>query len=173
MAAANVKPRDPLRNYQFAVFLREGGQDKPLLGVQRVSGLTCTVTAFEVWEGGNNLHRYANPDKVNWDPVTLEQGLALDDRLEKWARSVRQFATTGAPLPGEPVKRRLVVELRDPLGVRPWMRRYQISNAWISKYTALPKLDALTSEVALLSVELQHEGWKVELPSDEAASTPA
>jgi phage tail-like protein len=169
MASANVRARDPLRGYQFAVLVSGDGGFTTLGGVQRVSGLTCTVTAFEVWEGGNNLHRYANPDKISWDPVTLEQGLALDDTMDMWARSVRQFATTGATLPGVPVKRNVDIELRDPFAPTQWLRRYHLINAWISRYSALPRLDALTSEVALLSVELHHEGWKVELPSDTAS----
>lgn len=167
MASVDVKARDPLRNYQFAVFVAGTGLNPAvgqlIAGVQRVSGLACTVTASEVWEGGNNLHRYANPDKISWDPVTLEQGLALDSTLELWAAEVRNFVAWGVP--GNPVKRNVDIELRDPLAPDRWMRRYRLRNAWISKYQALPKLDALTAEVALLSVELQHEGWTVEFPS--------
>ncbi|APR75702.1 Hypothetical protein A7982_01048 [Minicystis rosea] len=166
MASVDVRVRDPLRSYQFTVFVAGTGVDprqgQLIAGVQRVSGLACTVTASEVWEGGNNLHRYVNPDKINWEPVTLEQGLALDDSLEAWAAEVRNFVARGS---GNQVKRNVDIELRDPLATDQWMRRYRIKNAWISKYNALPKLDALTSEVALLSVELQHEGWTVEFPS--------
>lgn len=169
MASVDVKARDPLRNYQFTVFIAGTGvnprQGQLIAGVQRVSGLACTVTASEVWEGGNNLHRYANPDKINWDPVTLEQGLALDDTLELWAAEVRDFVAKGKASYGNQVKRNVDIELREPLATDRCMRRYRLKNAWISKYHALPKLDALTSEVALLSVELQHEGWTVEFPS--------
>ena len=140
--------------------------------MQRVSGLTFSVSAFDVWEGGNNLHRYANPDKVTWDPITLEQGIALDDVLETWAEGVRYFAMTGklytpkgesAPIP---VKRDVTIELWDPVdradSTAKVARRYLVKNAWISKYTAMPKLDALATETALLLVELVHEGWTVE-----------
>ncbi len=163
--------RDPLRNYQFVVSIQTAsGPATKVGGVQRVSGLTATVTSFEVWEGGNNLHRYANPDRVTWDPVTLEQGIALDDTLERWAGAVRDFTMAGVVGAGEPVKRRVIIELWPPSNVLgpPYTedapaRRYTLHNAWISKYNALPKLDALASEVALVSVELVHEGWTVEL----------
>jgi phage tail-like protein len=162
-------------------------------GVKSVSGLRTQVSAWETWEGGNNLHRYANPNKVIWEPVTLEQGLALDDTFERWSNAVLYFAANGVPDPstGEAVKRQVMIDVWDenaypggpptpapppapslsapspisanpkvdigPIGVR--FRRYHLLNAWISKYQPLPKLDALTSEVALLSVELMHEGF--------------
>lgn len=170
MASVDVKVRDPLRGYQFSVFIAGTDEKAPtngqiVAGVQRVSGLACTVTAAEIWEGGNNQHRYANPDKINWDPVTLEQGIALDDTLEIWAAEVRNFVSRGLAWYGNRVKRNVNIVLHDPFVSAPWTRRYHIKNAWVSKYQALPKLDAMASEVALLSVELQHEGWTVEFPS--------
>lgn len=165
-----ARPRNPLRTYQFSIWLKPlSGQQVCVGGVQKVSGLTSTVSATEVWEGGNNLHRYANPDRVTWEPVTLEQGLALDDALERWAGSVRTFVMNGAPTPNEPVKRDVVIELIEPLLHRndqnqnaDRVRRYTLKNAWISKYVALPRLDALASEVGISSVELIHEGFTIE-----------
>jgi phage tail-like protein len=178
--------RDPLRGFQFQILL-DSLDGSPLLvcGVQRISGLTHSVTSFDVWEGGNNLHRYANPDKVNWDPITLEQGLALDDTLELWAAAVRHFSMTGQLLAAPTgsgalrVKRNLIIEVRDPVfstaparmaGQGPPLgRRYRVFNAWVSKYSALPRLDALAAEVALMSVELIHEGWVLEpIPAQPA-----
>jgi phage tail-like protein len=191
----NVSPsarlRDPLRNFQFQVLIDGlNGLATPVGGVQRVSGLSHAVTAYEVWEGGNNLHRYANPDKVTWDPISLEQGLALDDTLEQWASAVRHFAMTGQLLtpPGAAsplrLKRNVVIEARDPVfattashmatpkDATPLGRRYRVFNAWISKYTALPRLDATAAEVALLTVELTHEGWALEPFPAPAGAAP-
>lgn len=184
-------PRNPLRTYQFrvAVFSLGATPSEYVAGVKSVSGLRTQVSAWEVWEGGNNLHRYANPNKVTWEPVTLEQGLALDTTFERWAQAVLDFAA--GKVPSEAVKREVMIDVWDenmhpagppapaqpptpspsttssittnptveigPLGPR--FRRYHLTNAWISKYQALAKLDSLTSEVALLSVELVHEGW--------------
>jgi phage tail-like protein len=170
-------PHNPLRSYQFHVYLEPPQSGRiPVGGVQRVSGLTSTIGTYEVWEGGNNLHRYANPDKVTWDPVTLEQGLALDDTLEEWALGVQHFAMTGQLKPRTgaggglvEVKRDVLIEVHDPVMDTPAMgaparcRAFRLRNAWISKYTALPKLDGMASEVALMLVELVHEGWTREL----------
>jgi phage tail-like protein len=170
--ATQVRPRDPLRNYQFHIYVESlVGPAVAVGGVQRLSGLGGAVGVYEVWEGGNNLHRYANPDRVTWDPVTLEQGLALDDTLEEWALGVRHFAMTGQLMAGKTgkvlVKRDVVIEAVDPVfqappGARSRARRFRLHNAWISKFNALPRMDAMAAEAALLLVELVHEGWTVE-----------
>lgn len=167
-----VTARDPLKNYQFRVSFQSGGSSY-IAGVKRVSGLNVTIAAHEIWSGGNNLHRFANPDKVNWDPVTLEQGLALNDELERWALAGLQFALTGSA-PATALKRNLYVDVWDPhwyqadgrgsdgnQGNEP-VRRFVLLNAWISRFQALPQFDAMSSEVALLSVELVHEGWRMQ-----------
>lgn len=185
-----VSPRNPLRTYQFRVrvqpFLASQAGDTYVAGVRSVSGLRTQIAPYEVWEGGNNLHRYANPGKITWEPIVLEQGIALDETFEEWSRVVIDFCARGRVDPTRPVKREVVIDVWDensypsgppllssnavlppptptpnPPYVRtsPAFRRYRIFNAWISKYQALPKLDSMTSEVALLSVELMHEGW--------------
>jgi phage tail-like protein len=197
MTTPEVTPRNPLRNYQFRVAVlslgESSGSTMPYIaGVRSVSGLRAAIAPTETWEGGNNLHRYANPTRVMWEPVVLEQGLALDFTLEDWARTVIEFATTGKkPAGGGAVKRTVIIDLWDEnahpsgppemsppptpspstpspftsnpqVGIKPQGTRYKrfhIFNAWISKYQALPKLDSMTSEVALGQIELMHEGW--------------
>ncbi len=182
---------NPLRNYQFRIHLR-GPQIRRsgpyVAGVQRVSGLSVSIEASEIWEGGNNLHRYANPNRANWDPITLEQGVALDGTLEEWATAVLDFLRTGRA-PSQQLKRNLFIDVWDPdlhgHGGSPVgtdvagggadytrFRRYEVFNAWPSKLQAMPQLDAMGNEVALLSLELMHEGWRIvtELPSDLSAA---
>ena len=186
-------PRNPLRTYQFRIAVLPIGMTISssiayAAGVRTVSGLRAQISASETWEGGNNLHRYANPNKVTWEPITLEQGLALDETFETWAIAVLDFCKVGMATQG-PVKRQVIIDVWDengfpagpptqagppaldpmPAGISPLprtdgvrSRRYLIHNAWISKYQAIPKLDSMTSEVGLLSVELMHEGWVVQ-----------
>ncbi|HTV18226.1 MAG TPA: phage tail protein, partial [Polyangiaceae bacterium] len=107
----------------------------------------------------------------------------------QWATAVRHFAMTGQLLtpPGGKgplrLKRNVVIEARDPVfsttpahmaspSEAPLGRRYRVFNAWISKYNALPRLDATAAEVALLSVELTHEGWALEPFPTPAGAAP-
>ena len=81
---------------------------------RRVRGVRpdMTVSVHETWEGGNNLHRYANPHRATWEPITLEQGLALDDTLERGRAAVLEFlARKGAA--AEPVKRNVFIDVWD------------------------------------------------------------
>jgi phage tail-like protein len=183
--------RDPLRTYQFRVALlpppadaeaigrtllgkgRDPVRARPaqgpepyVAGVKRVSGLNVTIAAHEVREGGNALHRYTNPDGATWDPITLEQGLALNETLERWAFAAVDFLRTGSVNKVEPVKRNLFIDVWDPrfLNAAP-VRRYLVFNAWVSRFQAIPQLDAMANEVALLTVELTHEGWRTEASS--------
>lgn len=171
----DTHPRNPLRTYVFRV--RLDGAATAVAGVRRVSGLSTSVQAHEIWSGGNSLHRYASPDRATWDPITLEQGLALDDSLELWARACLEYLTTGVAPADVPVKRNVVIEVWDPHGpgedmlfgeptgtapiAVPRRRRdYLVINAWVSKFQALPALDAMSNEVGLLTVELTHDGWR-------------
>jgi phage tail-like protein len=182
-SSATVRPRNPLKTFQFRVKVRTlgmGARDEYVAGCRSVSGLQMSVSPFETWEGGNNLHRYVNPNKINWDPIVLEQGLALDDTLEGWAIAVADFARTGTRPVAFALKREVVIEVWDPYAHGPdgpnggggdpvpgteRFRVYNVHNAWVSKFHALPKLDATTSEVGLVTVELQHEGWEIDTAS--------
>jgi phage tail-like protein len=111
-----VQARNPLRNYQFriaVITLNASSTMTYVAGVKSVSGLRVQINPWEVYEGGNNLHRYANPNKVVWEPVTLEQGLALDDTFERWAGAVLQYSTDGTSNASEPVKRQVMIDLWD------------------------------------------------------------
>jgi len=181
-----VRAHDPLTAFQFGLrFLPANGPDgsggaggtEYIAGVSRVSGLSVTVTPTEVWSGGNNRHPYLQPDKCTWDAITLEQGLALDGTMIAWAEAVVTYASQGslenAPFP---LKRNLALDVWNPSATlspsdtsgppeggtappRHPMYSYVIHNAWISRYEAMPSLDAMGSEVAFMSVDISHEGW--------------
>jgi T4-like virus tail tube protein gp19 len=182
-------PRDPLRNFRFQ--LHFGDLKSPIAGVQRASGLSFSVSSYEVWEGGNNLHRHVQPDRVTWDPITLETGLMLDSTLFDWTEQLRRFlgdktegwpdsspsssATAEKPDPSRtirqpPLKRTVYLSLWDPLLADEFMPalsestdilEFEILNAWPSKLVAVPKLDGLGAEVAFQTLELVHEGWRL------------
>lgn len=188
MTVAN--PRNPLRTYTFR--LRLDGASTAVAGVRKVSGLTMSIQAHEIWEGGNSLHRFAQPDRATWEPITLEQGLALDGSLEDWAQACISYLETGRAPSGVPVKRNVVIEVWDPHRATgaaaqtpatgpaadrareaspppPRRRDYEVVNAWVSRFQALPALDAMTNDVGLLLLELTHDGWRPKPPDDAGA----
>ena len=64
-----------------------------------------TVAATETWEGGNSLHRYANPHRALWEPILLEQGISLDTTLQEWAEAGLHFLRTGTLRPAGQAER--------------------------------------------------------------------
>ncbi len=159
-----VARRDPLRSFQFRIKFETGGTGEYIAGVRSVSGLTWTVAQFETWSGGNNMHPYVTPNRVSWEPITLEQGIALDAELENWAEAARRMALGGG---SKTARRNLRIDVWDPVVGGPdssdplqAVHSYLIHNAWVSKYVALPRFDATTSEIAVSSVEIIHEGWR-------------
>jgi len=159
-----VSRRDPLRNFQFRIKFETGSTGEYIAGVRSISGLTWTVAQFETWSGGNNMHSYVTPNRVSWEPITLEQGIALDLELESWAEAGRTMALG---LGSKTARRNLRIDVWDPVVGGPDFAdstqaafSYLVHNAWVSKYVALPRFDATTSEIAVSSVEIIHEGWR-------------
>jgi phage tail-like protein len=54
---------------------------------------------------------------------------------------------------------------------------YKVYRCWVSGYQALPDLDANSTEVALQSITLEHEGWErdyaVTEPTEPSFTEPA
>ena len=40
------------------------------------------------------------------------------------------------------------------------LQRYKLHRAWVSKYVAMPELNADSGGVGIRSVSLRHEGWE-------------
>jgi phage tail-like protein len=182
-----IKKRDPLRAFSFRIAFLETPPSAPddltkgmnpptkyVAGVRSVSGLSWNLSSYETWSGGNNMHPFLTPNRVTWAPVTLEQGLAIDASLEVWAEAGRALATGER---SDKARRTLQLDVWDPVysggllveGELAHTYSYLIYNAWVSKYTALPKLDASISEVALATIEITHEGWRRTTQSQSSA----
>lgn len=159
-----ARVHDPLRTFQFRVRFVDGPPAKHsyFLGVRSVSGLGWSIESHEIWEGGNQAHRHALPDRMTYEPVTLEHGLAMEDVVRTWAESAANLVTGRSFLTGDH-RRTLRIEVWDGhLSENPRIA-YTLYNAWVSKYQPLPKLDASASEVGIETLEITHEGFQREL----------
>jgi phage tail-like protein len=151
---------DPYRTFKFRV--RVNGA--VIAGVTKVSALGRTVAANEVKEAGNALGARHNPGMVRFDEVTLEQGWSADASLEHWANQVLQLHA--APAAARDFKRTVFIEIFDlkgnaasSAGPAP-LQRFKLHRAWVSKYVAMPELNADSGGFGIRSVSLRHEGWE-------------
>jgi phage tail-like protein len=149
---------DPLRTFKFRVRLA----GKTIAGVTKVSGLSRSLAPNELKEAGDLLSPRKNPGTVSYEDITLEWGLSVDRTLEEWADAVVSFQADPTV---SGFKRTLFIDVYDLSGnpgdtaSRPALS-YKLNRCWISKYTALPGLDADGSAVGIQSVTLHHEGWE-------------
>lgn len=151
---------DPYRTFKFRV--RVDGA--VVAGVTKVSALGRSVTPNEVKEAGDALGARHNPGMVSFDEVTLEQGWSADRSLEQWANQVLQLHAD--PAAARHFKRTVFIEIFDlagnaasPGGSAP-LQRYKLHRAWVSKYVAMPELNADSGGFGIRSVSLRHEGWE-------------
>jgi phage tail-like protein len=150
---------DPYRTFKFRVRL----DNAVIAGVTKVSALGRSVAANEVKQGGDLLGPRQNPAAVTYDEVTLEQGWSADRALERWANHA-------ARVPSDPTltrfKRTVHIDVfalngnLQPQGGSAPVASYKLHRCWVSKYVALPALDADGGGIGIRTVTLKHEGWE-------------
>ena len=136
--------QDPYRSFNFALEL----DGRAIAGFSDVSGLNGDVTVLEHRTGTEpatatrklpGLHKFTN--------ITLKRGVANGSTLYAWQTS------------GAAGRRPATVVLRDEAG-QP-VCRWQIARASIRKIVG-PTLNATGTDVAVETLELAHEGLRVE-----------
>jgi phage tail-like protein len=117
-----------------------------------VSGLEAAVGVVD-YRNGNVPENTAQklPGMDRYTNVTLKRGLTQDFSLWNWFNSA---------LTGSVVRAAVVITLRDQADNPVWV--WKLQNAWPCRWSG-PALVANSSEVAIESVEICHEGL-VSLP---------
>ncbi|MDE7367746.1 MAG: phage tail protein [Lachnospiraceae bacterium] len=115
-------------------------------GFSEVSGFDASIDVIEYREGDKVQTPMKIPGLKKYGNITLKQGVADKDALYKWMETGfekdvnRQTVTiTLLDINGEPAA------------------SWQVINAWPTKYTA-PDFNATSSEIAVETLELAHEG---------------
>lgn len=163
--AVNKHRRQPYSQFKFRV----QWDGRIVAGVSAVSALTRTTEVVAHRAGGapNVVHR--SPGRTRFEPITLERGITHDVAFEEWANLVH---VPGGPL-GEEValrayRKEVVLQLMNEAGQV--VLAYFLHGAWVSKFTAVPDLDANgAAVVAIESIELQVESWE----RDTAVTEPS
>ena len=115
-------------------------------GFSEVSGFDASIDVIEYREGDmvttpiklQGLKKYGN--------ITLKQGVTSSMVMWEWLK---------AGVDGEIQRKTVTISLLDATGAV--AASWQVINAWPTKYTA-PDFNATSSEVAVESVEIAHEG---------------
>jgi phage tail-like protein len=134
---------DPYLSYNFSVEI----DGVIVCGFSEVSGLQAEIEIQEYREGGVNeyIHKRAGPARYPSNLV-LKRGIGDSTELWSWYCDVLQ---------GTIQRKSLDVVLMDSTGTE--QRRWTLQNAYPVKWTG-PDFKAQSSEVAIESLELAHEG---------------
>lgn len=119
-------------------------------GFQQCSGLDSTQNVGEYREGTDPLTKRKLPGLVSYSNITLQRGITNNDELWKWRENLMK---------GNRDRREVSIVLLDEKAQE--KIRWNLTNCWPSSWKA-PDFNATSDEVAIETLELAHEGIKVD-----------
>jgi phage tail-like protein len=139
-----AQSKDPFGSYNFLVEIDGIAR----AAFNEASGFDSTIDVTEYREGGENTTTRKLPAMVKYSNIVLKWGVTDDQELYNWHR---QWAK------GDPAATRKSgsIVLLDRQGQE--QRRWNFKEAWPVKWTG-PTFNAETSELAVESMELAHQG---------------
>jgi phage tail-like protein len=141
-----MSPRvDPLTCFNFIVEI----DNVPAAAFAECSGLSSETDVIAYREGGDPTIRYL-PGLTRFARIVLRRGLTTDRTLWDWRRTVIEGRTDRRN-----VAIVLLAEDRTPA------LRWRAFNAWPAKWEG-PALNARSSDVAIETLEIVHEGLELE-----------
>ena len=139
---------DPYAGFNFAL---------EISGVQAAAFSECTglqmeTKLFEYQEGGNNSTTLRFPVNTTYGNVTLKRGITSSDDLINWHLDVvnSQFSQS------RPANTAIVLQDEQGNQVKRWNLIRALPVKWVG-----PDLKASSSEVAIESLEIAHEGIEI------------
>ena len=156
---------DPFPRYVFLVEIEGIAR----AGFMTVSGLEEETEVRTYREGGDNSTVRKLAGLNSYSPIVLEMGSTFDKSLWDWRQKVKREGAQGnrksiSIIPACAAPGRLSLRRhhcgaagRQQNEKREEVKRWQVFDAWPSKFTG-PEFDASSSDTAVESVEIQHEG---------------
>ena len=149
---------DPYRKFKFRIKIN----NVMVAGLTKCSALTVSVESKEFRTGEMDGFKHKLPGLVTFEPVTLEQGVTDDKTFEAWATSMANYlGNQGADAQKTPDDFRKDIDIEIYNLNNEKVKAYRVLNCWVSKYTAVPDLDAMSADVMIQSIVLENEGIKV------------
>lgn len=149
----NAHRVSPYKNFKFQILW----DNKPVLGVSKVSALKRTTEVVKHRDGANNSYDVKSPGRSTYEGVTLERGITHDPEFEKWANAVHSF-DGDALMDLAGYKKDLTLEVMNEKGQV--AKRYFLYRCWVSEFTAFPDLDANANAIAIETMKIEIEGFK-------------
>ena len=148
---------DPYRKFKFRIKI----DGKVVAGLTKCSALTVSTASTDFRSGDMDSFKQKLPGQVSFEHITLEQGVSGDKTFETWATAMSNYlGNKGADSQKKPDFRKDIdIEVYNLGNQR--VKAYRVYNCWVSKYTAVPDLDANSSDVMIQTLELQNEGIQV------------
>lgn len=149
---------DPYRKFKFRIKI----DGSVVAGLTKCSALAISVESTDFRAGDHESFKRKLPGQVSFDAITLEQGVTQDKTFETWATAMSNYVGnkgTDAEKTPDAFRKDVDIEVYNLNNQR--VKAYRVFQCWASKYTALPDLDATSSDVMIQTLELQNEGIKV------------
>jgi phage tail-like protein len=149
---------DPYRKFKFRIKI----DGKVVAGLTKSSALTITVESHDFRAGDQDSFKQKLPGLVSYQPITLDQGVTDDKTFEAWATAMSNYVgNKGADSQKTPDGFRKDIDIEVYNLNNEMVKAYRVYNCWVSKYTAVPDLDANSNDVMIQQIELQNEGIQV------------
>jgi phage tail-like protein len=156
--AARASQFDPYRKFKFKIKI--GGQ--VVAGLTKCSALTVSVESKEFRAGDMDSFKQKLPGMVSFEPITLDQGVTQDKTFEAWATAMSNYlGNKGSDSQKTPndFRKDIDIEIYNLNSER--VKAYRVYQCWVSKYVAVPDLDANSADVMIQTITLENEGIQV------------
>ena len=155
---ARASTFDPYRKFKFRIKFN----NQLVAGLTKCSALTMSVESKEFRSGVMDSFKHKLPGMVSFEAITLEQGVTADKTFEAWATAMANYmGNKGADAEKTPndFRKDLDIEIYNLNNEK--VKAYRVYQCWVSKYTAVPDLDANSGDFMIQTMVLENEGIQV------------
>lgn len=155
---ARASQFDPYRKFKFRIKIN----NKVVAGLTKCSALTVSVESKDFRSGEMDSFKHKLPGLVSFEPITLEQGVTADKTFEQWATAMGNYlGNQGSDSEKTPEDFRKDIDIEIYSLENQMVKAYRVLQCWVSKYTAIPDLDANSSDFLIQTLVLENEGIRV------------
>jgi phage tail-like protein len=159
----NTHRLDPYKNFKFVVSW--GDPNVRVAGLSKMSAIKRSTEVIEWREAGGPSVVRKLPGRTKFEPVTLESGLSHDTQLIAWADQVNS-PLGDAAMSLKNYRKDVIVEVHNLQGTK--VLAFILYRAWVAEFQALPEMDANANAVAIQTLKLEYEGFKVDQVAEPA-----